>query len=83
VCQRRPDISFLVLQELRKDEPGHCRIAGELWDARSGSRPKANLDTSLMHTWWRPYTIHPSSRALSLASRQAFPTNAACEIGDR
>src|SRR5262245_7325155 len=26
---------------------------------------------------WPPYTIHPSSRALSLASLHAFPTNAA------
>jgi len=29
------------------------------------------------------YAIQPSSRALSLASFQAFPTNDACEIGDR
>ena len=29
------------------------------------------------------HTIQPSSLALVVASFQAFPTNAACEIGDR
>src|SRR5262245_54854864 len=50
---------------------------------QKGRRPKSDasfLDACQLSE--RP-TFHPNSRALSLASFQAFPTNAACEIGDR
>ena len=59
-------------------------VLGEMYlsKARDAAKPIEQTSRGLA-SLSGDYTIQPSALALAVASFQAFPINAACEIGDR